>query len=47
MDMNHPAHELNLLVNSCQIFALHKGQCDENKNECYPVELFEGLLVHF
>lgn len=46
MDVNHTAHELNLLVNSCQIFALHKGQFDENKYKCYPVEFFKELFVH-
>lgn len=36
---NHSAHELNLLVNSCQFFALHKGQHDEKENKCCPVEI--------
>ena len=47
MDMNRTAHEPYLLVNSCQIIALHKGQRGENKNEYCPVELFEGLFVRF
>lgn len=33
-------------MDSCQNVALHKGQCDENKNEYYPVEIFGGLFVH-
>lgn len=45
--MDHAAHELKLLVNSCQVFALHKGQCDENKNECYREDFLEGSFVHF
>lgn len=44
---NHSAHELNLLVNSCQFFALHKGQHDEKENKCCPVEIsFQKLFVH-